>query len=388
MLKGQTERHDEVIRSILDGSYGVKSIDEFNAILAATPENPLLFRTYGDALVNNDMYDAAADAYKQSSSLFLESNNILQAIFSKILQWSVIKVRDRECRAIYTALREIRTEEVPSYEFFARMNYSELAAVLGELECVRMPAGELIKGQGEPETDLYFIAEGVLSETIDHYSQDNESQRFTVNLTETMFFGDIYPIENEKFSRSVIESYTNVDLLKISKGDIVNIRRRYPNIDFLTMRLCRTRNGSGNGRYLHLVRATTRYQLQTKVTLKIFPQQEGENPLVINGITDDLSLGGACIRLGEKYWTGSITNLVGRTVKMLISVPKVSAGIDVLGKIVWRREVAYDERKNILVGIQFQQMSPDEFEFLKKHCYVGDGEQDMIYSLWESYVKK
>jgi hypothetical protein len=73
---------------------------------------------------------------------------------------------------------------------------------------------------------------------------------------------------------------------------------------------------------------------------------------------------------------------------MLISVPKVSAGIDVLGKIIWRREVAYDERKNILVGIEFQQMSPDEFAFLKKHCYVGDGEQDMIYSLWESYVKK
>jgi hypothetical protein len=280
MLKGQTETHDEIVRSILDGSYGVDSIDEFKEILKTAPDNPLLFRAYGDVLVHNDMYDDAADAYKHSSSLFIESDNILQAIFSKILQWSVIKARERECRAIYATLREIRSEEVPSYHFFSRMNYSELMAVLGELACARVSAGEVIKGKGEPETDIYFIAEGVVSETVEYYSQENESKQFTVNLTENMFFGDIYPMENEKFSNSVIESLTNVDVLRISKDDIIDVCRRYPNIDFLTKGLCRTRNGSGNGRYLHLVRATTRYQLQTKVTLKIFPQHEGENPVV------------------------------------------------------------------------------------------------------------
>jgi Tfp pilus assembly protein PilZ len=154
------------------------------------------------------------------------------------------------------------------------------------------------------------------------------------------------------------------------------------------MDLCSLRSETGGRKALQMVRATTRYQLQTKVTLKIFPDNHMGTPLVLNGYTEDISLGGTCVRLGEKYWSGSSTDMVGKTVKLLINVPKASAGLDVIGTVVWRREVTYDERKTVLVGIQFNEMEEDDFDFLKRHCYIGEGEQDMIFSLWESFVKK
>jgi len=154
------------------------------------------------------------------------------------------------------------------------------------------------------------------------------------------------------------------------------------------MELCQTRSGSDSQRYSYLVRAATRYQLQTKVILKIFPDKENENPVVLKCILDDVSKSGACINLGEKYWTGLSADLVGKRAKMLISIPKPSLSFEVTGNIMWKKEVPHDETTHILVGFQFIQMSEDDFNFLKKYCYVGDGEQDMIYSLWESYVRK
>ncbi|MEA3471184.1 MAG: PilZ domain-containing protein, partial [Thermodesulfobacteriota bacterium] len=112
------------------------------------------------------------------------------------------------------------------------------------------------------------------------------------------------------------------------------------------------------------------------------------SPLVLQCITDKVSKGGACINIGEKYWIGSAADLVGKKAKMLISVPKASLGFEVTGSIMWKKEVSHDETTHIIVGIQFDEISEDDFNFLKKYCYVGDGEQDMIYSLWESYVKK
>jgi hypothetical protein len=249
--------------------------------------------------------------------------------------------------------------------------------------------GVLVKKPEDPENDICFIISGVLSETTYQRSEEEADgfKKVTENLTENHFLGDIYPFEEERSSSSVVEAITDVEGLTISKSDLSRVCRKYPNVEFLTMELCDARSASGGRRSFQQIRASTRYQLQTKVTLKIFPDVEGTSALVLNGFTEDVSLGGSCIRLGEKYWTGSLTEMVGKDVKILINVPKVSAGIDALGTIAWKREISYEGRKTVLIGVRFKEMTKDNFEFLKKHSYVGDGEQDMIYSLWESYVK-
>lgn len=388
-MNGQNENQVNIVNSIIDGSASIDSIDEFKNILQTAHDDPALLKIYADLLVQKEMYDDAANIYREAVEHFVESGMILPAIFCKIQEWSNIRSSDRECRAIYSGLRDIETDQIAVYNFFARMTYSELFAVIDELEPVHMQAGVLVKKPEDPENDLWFIVSGVLSVTTYQRSEEGEGEfnKVTENLTENHFLGDVYPFEEERLSSSVVETITDVDVLKISKSDLARVCRKYPNVEFLTMELCATRSASGGRRSYQQIRASTRYQLQTKVTLKIFPDEDGTNALVLNGFTEDISLGGSCIRLGEKYWTGSLTEMVGKDVKILISVPKVSAGIDVMGTIAWKSEMSYEGRKTVLIGVQFKEMTKDNFEFLKRHSYVGDGEQDMIYSLWESFVK-
>lgn len=388
-MNGQDENKVNIVNSIIGGSMSLDSIDEFKNILQSAHDDPALLKIYADLLVQKEMYDDAANMYREAVEHFVESGMMMLAVFCKIQEWSNIRSSDRECRSIYSGLRDIESDQIAVYNFFARMTYSELFVVIDELEPVHIQAGELVKKPEDPENDIWFIVSGVLSETTYKRSGEGEGEfkKVTENLTENHFLGDIYPFEEEKLSSSVIEAITDVEALTISKSDLVSICRKYPNVEFLTMELCATRSVSGGRRSYQQVRVSTRYQLQTKVTLKIFPDEKGTSALVLNGFTEDISLGGACIRLGEKYWTGSLTEMVGKDVKILISVPKVSAGIDALGTIAWKREVSYEGRKTVLIGVQFKELTKDNFEFLKKHCYVGDGEQDMIYSLWESLVK-
>ena len=391
-MDGQNENQVKAVDSLTDRITSIDSIDKLENILQTAHDDPALLKIYADLLVRKEMYDDAAAIYREAVEHFVESGMILPAIFCKIREWRNIKVADRECRAIYSGLRNIESDQIAVYNFFARMTYSELFAVIDELEPVHIQTGTMLKKPEDPEKEIYFIVSGVLSETTYKSSQEGEEgegelKKVTENLTENHFLGDIYPFEEEKSSSSVVEAITDVEALKFSKTGLVRVCKKYPNVEFLTMELCMSCSVSGGIRSYQQIRATTRYQLQTKVTLKIFPDEEGRGALVLNGYTEDVSLGGTCIRLGEKYWTGSLTEMVGRDVKILINVPKVSAGIDVLGTIAWKRELSYEGRKTVLIGIQFKELTKDSFEFLKKHCYVGDGEQDMIYSLWESFVK-
>ena len=300
----------------------------------------------------------------------------------------MIKASGRECRSIYRALRDVKSEEGPAVHFFARMTYQELIAIMGELEQVRFSSGQVLRELNDPELDIFFIVSGTLRENIHHHSSTGELEQRTATLSENMFFGNICPFEEENLSPSHIETITNVQLLKSSKLNIMGVCRKYPNISFLLMELWQTFRGPESQRYAHIVRAAPRYQLQTKTILEILPTQKNERSLVLKCITDNVSKSGACLNLGEQYWIGSSANLVGKKAKMRISVSKPSLSFEVMVNIVWKKEVSHDETTNILVGIEFIQMSEDDFNFLKKCCYVGDGEQDMIYSLWDYYVKK
>jgi len=375
MFDDLTKKGDDIVSSILDETHTIDTIEEFKEILKTEQENPLLLRAYGNFLVRNTMFDEAAHAYKKSADL-------------KTLQWGVIKVSERECRSIYRTLRDIKSEEAPAFHFFARMTYSELIAVIGELEQVQFSSGQILREPDDLEIDIFFIVSGSLRENVNYHSSTGKLEQFAVTLAENMSFGDIYPFEEENLSPSHVETITDVQLLRFSKPDIMHVCRKYPNIRFLIMELCQTHRGSESQRYPYVARATTRYQLQTKVILEIFRYEKNKSPLVLKCIMDNVSRSGACLNLGEKYWIGSATDLVGGKTKMLISVPRASLSFEVTGSIVWKKEVSHDGTTHILVGIQFTQMSEDDFNFLKKYCYVGDGEQDMICSLWESYVKK
>jgi hypothetical protein len=134
-------------------------------------------------------------------------------------------------------------------------------------------------------------------------------------------------------------------------------------------------------------RKSARYQLQAQVDMKIFKNEPNKSDLILKGFIQDISLGGACITLGEKYLTGSPAEIIGKSVKVLVNVPKVKVGINLFGTIAWCREISREGKTIIIAGIQFKDMTHSDLTFLKKHCYVGEDAQDMISYLWESLPK-
>jgi len=121
--------------------------------------------------------------------------------------------------------------------------------------------------------------------------------------------------------------------------------------------------------------------------MKIFPEDADKSPVVADGFTEDISSGGACLLLEARYRSGPSSELVGRKVKVEIDLPKAELKVNVLGTLVWSKEVPNGEEKTTAVGIQFTEMSDGDRTALDDYCFGSDGEQNLIWSLWESYVK-
>ena len=134
-------------------------------------------------------------------------------------------------------------------------------------------------------------------------------------------------------------------------------------------------------------RKSVRYQLQAQVDIKIFKNGPNKSQLILKGVIQDISLGGALISLGEKYLTGLPAEIIGKSVKVLINVPKAKFGINLLGTIAWCRETLREGKTIVIAGIEFKDMTHSDLVFLRKYCYVGEEAQDLISYLWESLPK-
>ena len=90
--------------------------------------------------------------------------------------------------------------------------------------------------------------------------------------------------------------------------------------------------------------------------------------------------------IGDRYRTGSAEHMFGKKVEIEIDLPKADRTVQVSGTVVWSKDVPGEERK-IAIGVQFGSLSYNDREALEDYCYGSDGEQNLIWSLWESYVK-
>jgi hypothetical protein len=185
----------------------------------------------------------------------------------------------------------------------------------------------------------------------------------------------------------MIETIHNTELLKISKSQLMDLCEEYPKIEILLMRLAKAHRLLTEKGVSQKDRKAVRYQLQAQVDMKIFKNESNKSQLILKGFIQDISLGGACITLGEKYLTGSPAEIIGKSVKVLVNVPKVEVGLNLFGTLAWCREVLREGKTIVIAGIQFKDMTHSDLAFLKKHCYVGEEAQDLISYLWESRPK-
>lgn len=383
------ETQGSIVKRIIDGSVTLDSVAEFENIIRIFPDDPGIYRAFADLLVQKNSLEAAANAYRSASALFVDLGMMLQAIVSKILEWRIAQPSHKEGRAFHSVIRRSGFQESPLQVFLTRMAYPEMVAFMINLVRVRLPQARLVKVFGDKEDHTYFVVSGALKETVyDNTPEGKKGREISqCDLVENDFFGDIYPFEQQRLSRSDIETITRVELVKISKGRLQAVSRKYPNVQSLLKSLYEDRPEPAENAPSRKVRKATRHQLPTKVRIKIFPEQIDKSPLVIDGITEDISLGGACLVLGTRYGTGVSQEFVGRIVKLEMNLPQTDGHLNVLGTIVWSRQVGQDEGKGTAVGIQFREMSDEDRASLDRYCFDSDGEQNLIWSLWESHVK-
>jgi len=383
------DNQSSIVKRIIDGSVTIDSVGEFENIIRIFPDDPGVYRAFADLLVEKKSFEAAANAYRKATRLFLDLGMVLQATVAKILEWRIVQPSHQEGRAFHAALRTTAFHGSVLHSFLARMSYPELVAFMVKLVRVRLSSGKWVKRFGEAETDIYLVVSGALQESVYEVLEGGKKgpNKSTTDLVENEYFGDIYPFEGKKVSQSDVETITRAELVKISRERLREVCQKYPNVESLVKELYGAGRGSGDRKASRTVRKATRHQLPTKVRMKIFPEDADKSPVVADGFTEDISSGGACLLLEARYRSGPSSELVGRKVKVEIDLPKAELKVNVLGTLVWSKEVPNGEEKTTAVGIQFTEMSDGDRTALDDYCFGSDGEQNLIWSLWESYVK-
>jgi len=122
--------------------------------------------------------------------------------------------------------------------------------------------------------------------------------------------------------------------------------------------LYKVRNGSDNGDSQTQVRRLGRHQLPLKINLHLFTDDYQKEPLIFDGYSRDLSIGGLCVILDGKYNSISAIYKNVKTAKIEMSLPKQELSLKVSGDIVWSREFTWKKRGIVALGFQFTEMAP------------------------------
>jgi hypothetical protein len=188
----------------------------------------------------------------------------------------------------------------------------------------------------------------------------NESnhKKSTIQLSENDFFGSIYPFGKEEISKSYTETASRVELIKLSKPQLIRCCKKYPNIELGIIDLVKARSNGNDSSALRTVRKTDRHQLPLRMNLKIYPDATSHHPVVLDGYSKDVSVGGMCIVLDAKYANIPTVYKSIQNAKIEISLPGEALTISVTAAIAWSKEIYHEGQKTVALGIEFEEMSP------------------------------
>ncbi len=364
MLKDQINKQNGIARHIIDGSISIDSVSEFKNMLKIFPDNPALHCAFADLLAQKKIFQEAAKLYGKAADLYIRAGMMLPAILSKIMEWRIINPTHQQARPFYSALREADFEVTSMQVFFKSLSYPEMVAVTNRMARVSLPAGHMIRKIGDLEDHLYFIALGTVKDRINKplNGQRKSWRADAIYLSENDIFGDILPFKEQKVSQSYTESVTAVELGKISRARLLEVCKKYPNVGRGLVDLYKANSAEVKKKSKQNARKSERHPLPIRMSLEVYPEEsEGlsdSNPFVLDGYSRDISVGGVCVVLDAKY--ANITSIF-RTLKnarLKISFPGEAFTLNVWGKIVWSRAVAFEGEKTLALGIQFKEMTP------------------------------
>lgn len=348
--------HSSIVHQIIDGSITIDSIGEFQSMLKIFPGNPYLHRALADLLVKRKSYAAAAEYFDRTAALFIESGMVLQAVVAKILQWQIVKPSFRSIKAFYHRLIEKNPRSTPLNMFFMEFSFREFVATLTRMERIVLPAGKMVKKFGDPETNLYMVVSGRLHRRTYPSVQQSDEPLPVIENVEEEIFGDLFPLEKEHFSQSYTETATRVELVKITRENLLDISRHFPSIAAALGALFEHHRQSRPRPYVD--RQAQRQTIPVRITLEVLEVDEATPLLKLNGYVRDLSISGACLLLDGNPLAIPSAQLIGKAVNMSISPPSEAMSLNVRGVIVWSQVVATENEDCRALGIRFNTMPP------------------------------
>ena len=359
-MKDRLDKYTSIAKHIIDGVITIDSVPELKNMLSLFPDNPQLHAAFADLLAKMNDFESAARSYSIAAELFINSQMMLPAILAKLMAWRITKPVHEQARDFFTNLQEAKFPETPLRDFFNSLAYPELIALTNRISRVRYPTGRVIKKIGDEEKEIYLISSGAVRDTVfkplKRYERKQKKQ--SVYLFQNNVFGDIYPFEDWKLSKSVTETVSGVELAIISKKRLIEVCRKYPNIDQSLRKLVEngsinTEDNSGQG-----LREADRHPVLIKIHLEIFGEGSADIPFELQGYSQDISVSGVCVVVDTKY--ASVTQLV-RTLPgsdIRISFPSEVMTLRVTGKVAWTRKVLFGDENTLAIGIQFNELTP------------------------------
>jgi CRP-like cAMP-binding protein len=356
----QNNIHRSIVRNIIDGSLSIDSISEFESILKIFPNNPALQSVYADLLIKNNLIDAAAKAYRKAATLYIDSGMMLSAVLVKILEWRIFKPSSKQARPFYSILRKAAFDETPLNIFLNSLTYSEMAAVTIRMARVRLPEGRMIKKTGDVDNSLYFIAAGIVKAATfgPQSNEQGNSKDSTIYMSENEIFGDIFPLEEENVSQSDTETVTYVELGKITKPRLIEVCKKYPNVENALIKLFSDSSQSLRKTSIQEDRILDRQPLCIRMSLEIYRKGTDNYPLIFHGYSRDISVGGVGIVLNAEYHDITDIDEILKNSRIDVCFPSDAFSIKVPGTFVWSRKISFEGEKTLAVGMRFKEMTP------------------------------
>jgi len=381
-LNFQSEDKRGILNRLTDGSLSLTSEKEYKDLISLYPDRGEISRAFGDFLWENEKKNDAFQNYSNASQIFLGEGKTFQAIVSKILAWSIFKPTHAEGRAFHSALRVSIKEESPLQHLFTNIAYQELIVLMLRLVRVQFDAGQTIIRTGQDSEDVFFVVSGTLQEKT---AQPNNSEPSTQLLFDNDIFGDVFPIHEKTTSLSDVKALTSVEVVKISKTALVETCQKYPRLEELLIKLYKGPSNIEHGRSWSSVRRSTRHDNPIRTTVMMTLRKEDVTPIGFEGVSRDISLGGACIDLGLKY--GSIRTETLSGAKSIVEIKLMTGeGVSIPGQVAWSKKVREPGGNSVIAGIKFDPLSDDARDFLKVYCFGYESEQSLMWGLWEDYL--
>jgi CRP-like cAMP-binding protein len=362
--KNQLIGQKSIPEHIIDGSIVIDSIEAFSSILKQFPKHPALLKKYADLLFRQELLDLAAKSYGEAAKLYIDSGRMLQALVAKKQQWLIKPPANKEIHLFLSALEQGSFKTTPLKMLFDKLSSKEMLSITSGFVRVRLFADKTIQKAGDLETDLYFVVSGTLKDSIFPSLETKEKihRKPNIYLSDNDFFGEIYPFKKDHTCKSDIKTVTQVELVKISRQKLMKLCREFPNIEPALIDLFKIRSGPEESSQPQTARKADRYQLPIKMNLELTPKGSFKNPLIIDGYSSDISIGGICVVLnGQSKNIGPLLGSLPETAdnsKIRVSFPGETMELKVLGNIMWRHKIHFNGHKSLALGIRFEEDSP------------------------------